>query len=108
MPHENLTKFMIATCLVCKNYILRTGRKDNKKNGGMDINMSDEQKDLAGIAELAHGEQEVPFLSPKWLNVLESDYIDVYDDALDILEDAPRVNTAGVPPHNNRYPGYTD
>ncbi len=61
--------------------------------------MLDEQKDLSRTAEELRSEQEVPFLTPEWLNVLESDYIDAYDDALDVLEDAPRVNAADVLKH---------
>lgn len=69
--------------------------------------MPDEQKDLSRVAEQIHSEQEVLFPSPEWLNVLESDYIDAYDEALDVLEDAPRINAAQVLKHN-RYPGYID
>ncbi len=55
--------------------------------------MHDEQKDLARAAEQIYSEQEVPFLSPEWLNVLESDYIDAYDEAVDVLEDSQKQKT---------------
>ncbi len=58
--------------------------------------MLDEQKDLSRIEKKMSSEQEVPFLTPEWLNVLESDYLDAYDDALDVLEDAPRIYAADV------------
>ncbi|KAF1085409.1 hypothetical protein SPSYN_01548 [Sporotomaculum syntrophicum] len=69
--------------------------------------MHDEQKDLTGIAEQINGEQEIPFFSTEWLNVLETDYIDAYDEAIDVLEDSPKINSADT--HKKyRYPGYID
>jgi len=68
--------------------------------------MQDEQKDLAWVSQQVHSEQEVPFLYPEWLNVLNSDYIDAYDEALDVLEGVTWVNAAEV--HKRIYPGYID
>jgi hypothetical protein len=57
----------------------------------------EEQENLAMTADQLRNEQEVPILSPRWLNVLESGYIDTFADALDVLEDAQRVDVADVP-----------
>jgi len=56
--------------------------------------MLDEQMNLSKVVDNVQSEQEVTFLTPEWLNVLESDYIDAYDDALDVLEDVPRISAA--------------
>lgn len=58
--------------------------------------MPNERYDQSLYAEQLREEQEVPILSPKWLNVLESEYIDTFDDALDVLEDAQQVNAMDV------------
>ncbi|AGL01620.1 hypothetical protein [Desulfoscipio gibsoniae] len=58
--------------------------------------MPEEPNNLSLYAEQMREEQEVPILSPEWLNVLESDYIDTFDDALDVLEDAQQVNAMDV------------
>jgi len=68
--------------------------------------MQDEQKDISWVSQQVHSEQEVPFLYPEWLNVLNSDYIDAYAEALDVLEGVPWVNAAEV--HKRIYPGYID
>lgn len=55
-----------------------------------------EQQNLSQTVEQLRGDQEVPILSPRWLNVLESGYINTLDEALDVLEDAQQVNAEDI------------
>lgn len=54
------------------------------------------QKDFSQTVDQLRGDQEVPILTPRWLNVLESEYINTFDDALDVLEDAQQVNAKDI------------
>ncbi|WP_347491186.1 hypothetical protein [Desulfoscipio sp. XC116] len=58
--------------------------------------MPDEHYGKSLYTEKLQEEQEVPILSPRWLNVLESEYINTFDDALDVLEDAQQINAMDV------------
>ncbi|TYO96147.1 hypothetical protein [Desulfallas thermosapovorans] len=71
--------------------------------------MSDNQNNLSWIEQnnfsqtvnQIRGDQEVPILTPRWLNVLESGYINTLDDALDVLEDAQQVNANDILGNNS-------
>ncbi|SFR12779.1 hypothetical protein [Desulfoscipio geothermicus] len=66
--------------------------------------MSNEQRDLTLTAESLRARQEVPVLTETELNVLESDYIDSFDDALAVLEDAQQVNPPDILGLDNGHP----
>lgn len=64
----------------------------------------DEQKDLAKTADILRAQQEypVPILSPAELNVLESGYINTFDDALAVLEDAQQIKPTDILGNNEK------
>lgn len=66
--------------------------------------MSNEQRDLTLTTKSLRARQEVPALTQAELNVLESDYIDSFDDALAVLEDARQVNPPVILELDNGHP----